>query len=283
MRKYILLWACVLVGLVAGVLLISAGVHGKRQDAFLERIAQGDKALAAGSASEAVIHYEAARALPGTDASMVSAKLCAAYNVLAEGYYRDWAELSDQVVPSVIYDLEKAEVLASVQARPAVKANYDAASHHLDEAMQEAQKVERYPDEAKLWWKGQYLLGNVYFRTLVMVNKTPHDPRGTKVKRLFRECIQSYKNALASRPSPMTQADKVWDTYIKQNLEQVMGMESNFEASVLAQESEIENMSGAGETGDEQQYTPVKLLSPGKKDTQQKGDRVGVGGTAGEK
>ena len=81
----------------------------------------------------------------------------------------------------------------------------------------------------------------------------------------------------------MTEGDRVWDTYVKQNLELALAMERGFLASVLTQQSEIENWSGAEETGDEQQQSPLKLLSPGEKDTLQKGGRVGVGESGGEK
>jgi len=212
----------------------------------------------------------------------VGVKLSAAYHILADGYYLEWAVLSDQSVPSVLFDLERNEFLATVQAKPAVTANYEAAIRNLERAIEEAQKVERFPDEERLWWKAQYLLGNAYFRTLVIVNKSPGDPRGTKVKRLFRECVQSYKNALAGRPSPMTEADRVWDTYIKQNLELALAMERGFVASLVAEQSRVER-DGAAETGEEQQQSPLKLLAPGEKDTLQKGGRVGVGEPGGEK
>jgi len=273
----------ILLGLVVGVVLSNEGSVQRRGAAFEEEMAQGNQALAKGAILQAADRFEASRELPGADISLASLKLAEACYLLGEGYYTEWAALSGGTALSVVYNIERAELLANAEVKPVDKANYDAAMRNFDRAIVEAQKVERFPHEKRLWWKAQYLLGNVYLRTLVMVNNSPGDPRGTKVKRLFRECVQSYKNSLAGRPLPMSEADRVWDTYIKQNLELALGLERAFLASVVAEESQIENMSGPEETGEEHQQSPLKLLSPGEKDTLEKGGRVGVGELGGEK
>jgi tetratricopeptide (TPR) repeat protein len=210
-KKFLYILA-ILIGLVAGVWFIFQGAQQLSYAAYVADMHKGDVAFREGKYDEALAAYTKATEPLFSDKALLHYKMGMVYYQKGETFFKEL--------------LENPAMIASL-----VEAGADVAADYYNKALAEIQQMEAQVIPENLRWKSYYLLGNITFRRILLLEGEV-DPQKVRaeIERLFREAMQHYKTALDSRPPVMNREDKLLEVYLEQNLEYLMQVFDKYEA-----------------------------------------------------